>query len=215
MEEIEKKNNIKEIVEWIICILIAVILALLVRHYICTPTVVKQESMYPTLKDGERLFLNRWSITIKKDLEVGDIITFEAPSVRRIDSTQYDPNNPVAIYKNEPKNIFSKFIYYVLEIDKESYIKRVIGVEGDKILIQNGEVYRNGEKLPEEYLPEGVKTERTGLFYDLTVPEGYVFAVGDNRGKSQDCREFGCIPVEKVESKVLIRFWPLNKMGKV
>lgn len=215
MEEIERKNNIKEVVEWIICILIAVILALLVRHYVCTPTVVKQESMKPTLLEGERLFLNRWSITLKKSPEVGDIITFEAPSVKKISQVQYDPNNPVAIYENEPKNIFSKFLYYGLEIHKESYIKRVIGVEGDKILIQNGEVYRNGEKLPEEYLPEGVKTERTGMFYDLTVPEGCIFAMGDNRGKSQDCRDFGCIPVEKVESKVLVRFWPLNKMGKV
>lgn len=215
MEEIERKNNIKEVVEWIICILIAVILALLVRHYVCTPTVVKQESMYPTLKDGERLFLDRWSITTNKDIKVGDIITFEAPSVKNIDSSRYDPNNPVAIYKNEPKNIFSKFGYYVLEINKDSYIKRVIGVEGDKILIQNGEVYRNGEKLEEKYLQENVRTERSGMFYDITVPEGCVFAMGDNRGKSEDCRAFGCIPVKKIESKVLVRFWPFDKMGKV
>ena len=50
---------------------------------------------------------------------------------------------------------------------------------------------------------------------DLVVPENCIFAMGDNRGQSTDCREFGCIPLEKVESKVWIRFWPLNLFGKV
>ena len=52
-------------------------------------------------------------------------------------------------------------------------------------------------------------------FSDLTVPENCVFAMGDNREHSTDCRAFGCIPLEKIEGKVLIRFWPLNLFGKV
>lgn len=215
MEELEKKNNIKEIVEWILCILIAVVLALLVRHFVFTPTVVEQYSMRPTLQEGDRLFLDRLSITLKKEIKRGDIITFEAPSVKQPDVSKFDKANPVAIYDNEPTNIFSKFFYYVLEIGKDSYIKRVIGVAGDHVLIENGKVYLNGEELKEEYLREGLKTERTGMYYDITVPEGYVFAMGDNRPGSQDCREFGCVPIKKIESKVLVRFWPFNKMGKV
>lgn len=215
MDEIGKKNNIKEVIEWIICILIAVILALIVRHYVFTPTVVRQESMKNTLIEGDRLFLNRLSITLKKELKKGDIITFEAPSAEKLTASQFNPENPVAIYDNEPKNIFSKFAYHVLEIKKQSYIKRVIGVAGDHVLIDNGKVYVNGEELKEDYLQEGMKTERTGLVYDITVPEGTVFAMGDNRTRSRDCREFGCVPLDKVESKVWIRFWPFNKFGKV
>lgn len=213
--DIEKKENIKEVVEWIVCIVIAVVLALLVRHYVFTPTVVKQESMRTTLEPYDRLILDRWSITTKKEIKRGDIITFEAPSVSEIKIIDYNPSNPVAIYQNEPTNIFSKFVYYVLEWNKTSYIKRVIGVAGDHILIENGKVYLNGEELEEEYLREGITTERRGKFYDLTVPEGCVFAMGDNRPESMDCREFGCIPLEKVESKVLFRFWPFSQFGKV
>lgn len=213
--DIEKRENLKEVIEWIICIAIAVVLALLVRHFVFTPTVVRQVSMKPTMHQSDRLILDRWSITTKKEIKRGEIITFEAPSVNNVAIAKLSKENPVAIYDNEPTGLFSKFLYYVLESTKTSYIKRVIGVAGDRILIQDGKVYLNGELLQEEYLSSDVKTERTGLFYDITVPEGYVFAMGDNRAESMDCRAFGCIPLDKVESKVWIRFWPFDKFGGV
>ncbi len=211
----EKKQNLKEVIEWIICIIIAVILALVVRHYVFTPTVVSQVSMKSTLNPGDRLILNRWSITIGAEIERGDIITFEAPSNTSTSTVKYDKDNPVAEYSYEPGNIFSKFVYYVLEFNKTSYIKRVIGVAGDHILIEDGKVYLNGEELEEDYLADGVETERTGQFYDITVPEGYVFVMGDNRTQSVDSRVFGCIPVDKIEGKVWIRFWPFSEFGSV
>ena len=67
--DIEKKENIKEVIEWILCIVIAVVLALIVRHYIFTPTVVNQESMRTTLEEHDRLILDRWSITTKKEIK--------------------------------------------------------------------------------------------------------------------------------------------------
>ncbi len=215
MDELEKKNNIKEIIEWIMCIIIAVILALLVRHYIFTPTKVEQDSMRTTLEPGDRLLLDRLSITLNKEIKRGEIITFERPTITSPSIADFDRDNQVAIYDNGPTNLFKKFTYYVLEFGKESYIKRVIGVAGDHVLIENGKVYLNGEELEEDYLRPGVQTERKGMYYDLVVPEGYVFAMGDNRTESSDCRKFGCIPIDKIESKVLARFWPFSKMGKV
>ena len=211
----EKKENLKEVIEWIICILIAIILALLVRHFVFTPTVVRQISMKPTMQEYDRLILDRWSITTKKEIKRGDIITFEAPSLNKEAISKIDNEYPVAIYINQPKDFFSKFVYYILESTKTSYIKRVIGVAGDHILIQDGKVYLNGKELIEDYLQSNTITERTGVFYDLIVPEGCIFAMGDNRGDSMDCRAFGCIPLSKVESKVWIRFWPFNKFGNV
>ena len=210
------KAVIKEILEWTYCIIIAIVLALLIRYFVGTPTVVKQPSMYPTLKQDERLWLNRWSRTIHRMPERGDIITFEAPSTTFLSETS-DSNNLIAKYNNEPENIFSKFVYYVLETGKTSYIKRVIGLPGDHVEIKSGKVYINGEELKEDYLQPGVVTDvsKGGVLSDFTVPEKCVFAMGDNRPKSTDCRAFGCVPLEKIESTVAFRFWPLNEFGTV
>ena len=211
----EKANSkIKDILEWAYCIIIAVVLALLFRYYIGTPTIVKQPSMYNTLEEGQRLILSRWTRTVKGIYKRGDIITFEAPSQTQMSTFDVDMNNPVAIYDYKPKGIFAKFSYYVLEFNKTSYIKRVIGVAGDHIKIESGKVYLNGQELNEPYLRDGIKTEQK-VFTDIIVPENCVFVMGDNRPQSMDSRSFGCIPLEKVESKVVIRFWPLNKFGKV
>ena len=209
------RDRTKDILEWIVCILIAFVLALLIRYFIGTPTIVKQSSMYPTLVQNQRLILNRWGRTTNKMPERGDIITFEAPSETFVSADEFD-NNVIARYNNEPTNWFSKFVYYVLEINKESYIKRVIGLPGDHVQIKEGKVYINNEVLDEPYLQDGVTTNMGNqIFSDLVVPENCVFAMGDNRDHSTDCRSFGCIPLEKIEGTVWIRFWPLNLFGKV
>lgn len=213
-------DRARDILEWILCIVSAFVLALLIKYYIGTPTVVQQTSMVPTLQEDQRLILNRWMRTTKQMPKRGDIITFEAPSKKYYASQEdIDINNPVAKYENEPKSWFGKFTYYVLEIGKESYIKRVIAMPGEHVKIEDGNVYINGEKLQEDYLQPSVQTPENVLgganFNDFVVPENCVFAMGDNRTGSTDCRAFGCIPVDKIESKVWIRFWPLNMWGKV
>lgn len=213
-------ENVKDILEWIYCIIIAVVLALLFRYYIGTPTIVKQRSMYPTLVENQRLWLNRWNRTIKKMPERGDIITFEAPSKTRYETNdEIDQSNPIAKYENEPTGWFAKFKYYVLEIGKESYIKRVIALPGEHVEIKNGKVFVNEKELDEPYLQSGIVTDLMPSYnigyYDFVVPENCVFAMGDNRNYSTDCRAFGCIPLDKIESKVWIRIWPLNLFGKV
>ena len=207
--------KIKEILEWVFCVLIAVVLALVVRYYVGTPTVVQQPSMFPTLKPDQRLILNRWSRTVHEDYQRGDIVTFEMPSTIIVMEYDADLSNPVAKYENEPKGFLSGFVYHVLEFNKTSYIKRVIGLPGEHVKIEDGKVYINGKELEEEYLSEDVVTMADGPYTDLVVPEGTYFLMGDNRTKSADCRRFGCIPKSKIESKVLVRFWPLNLAGKV
>lgn len=210
-------DKTKDILEWIVCILIAFILALLIRFFIGTPTIVKMPSMSPTLKPNQRLILNRWSRTTKTLPSRGDIITFEAPtSDSYIYPSEFDANDVVAKYSNDPISLWGKFVHYVLELDKASYIKRVIALPGEHIQIYGGKVYINGTELEEDYLQPQITTDTTNCpYYDLVVPENCVFVMGDNRPESTDSRKFGCIPLEKIESKVWIRFWPLNLFGKV
>ncbi len=207
--------KIKNILEWTYCIIIALVLALLFRYFIGTPTIVKQKSMYPTLIENQRLFLNRTNrITRRMNYKRGDIITFESPSKAINNKFDVDQSNPIAIYDNEPTNLFSKFAYYVLEFTKTSYIKRVIGLPGEHVKISGGSVYINGEKLEESYLQPDVITE-SDIYNDFIVPEGYIFAMGDNRTNSSDCRHFGCVPFEKIEGRVAFRFWPFSEFGSI
>ena len=207
-------DKVKNILEWVYCIVIAVVLALLFRYFIGTPTIVQQVSMNPTLVEGQRLWLNRWVRTTKQMPERGDIITFEAPSKEY--ATNPDTSNLIANYSNEPTNWFNKFVYYFLEIGKESYIKRVIGLPGDHIEIKDGKVYINDAELDEPYLQLDVTTNvELNQYHDLVVPENCVFVMGDNRDHSTDSRAFGCIPLDKIEGKVWIRFWPLNLFGTI
>ncbi len=96
------------------------------------------------------------------------------------------------------------------------YIKRVIGLPGEKVKVLNGYVYVNDKKLNEPYL-----VDKTNLFpgsfvqegIDITVPEGEYFVMGDNRGHSSDSREFGPIPGNSIIGKAFIRYWPITNMG--
>ena len=207
-------STVKEILEWVYCIIIALVLAMLFRYFIGTPTIVKQVSMYPTLVQDQRLWLNRWGRTTKTLPERGQIITFEEPEKLSYTQSEIDKNNPVAQY--EERTGINWFIHNFLEIGKRSYIKRVIALPGEHVEIKDGKVYINDQELQEDYLQDGIVTDVAGVgFDDFYVPENCVFAMGDNRNHSTDCRSFGCIPLEKIESTVAIRIWPLSEWGKV
>jgi len=94
-----------------------------------------------------------------------------------------------------------------LEI-KRNYIKRIIGVPGDKIEIANGEVYANGEKLEESY----VKNRSYGNMPPTIVPDNSFFVLGDNRPNSSDSRYWGFVPRKNVVGRAWVIFWPLNRI---
>ena len=207
-------STVKEVLEWVYGIIIALVLAMLFRYFIGTPTIVKMNSMYPTLEQNQRLWLNRWGRTTKTLPKRGEIITFEEPAKLEYTETEIDKTNPVAQY--EEKKGWKWFVNNFLEIGKRSYIKRVIALPGEHVQIKDGKVYINDNELDEPYLQSGIITDVLGIgFDDFVVPENCVFAMGDNRNHSTDCRAFGCIPLEKIESTVACRIWPLDKWGKI
>lgn len=208
----------KEVLEWVLCIFIAYIIYLIFNFFIGTISGVKQFSMYPTAKDGERLFIVR-PVLFHKELKYGDIITFKAPNNRGYygiegeGSLATTSDSIIAEYKKY--NLVSGFLYNFVGIGKVSYIKRVIGVAGDHIYINDeGEVYVNDQKLEEPYLREQY-TPKSGIYTDLVVPEGCIYVMGDNRVDSKDSRYFGCIPLNQVDGYVVCRIWPFSRLGKL
>ena len=94
----------------------------------------------------------------------------------------------------------------------KAYIKRLIGIEGDRIAVQDGKVYRNGEALNETYIAE-VPNYR---MREITVPQGYYWMMGDNRNYSNDSHIWGFLPKQNVIGKAAIRFFPFgDRLGTI
>ncbi len=84
------------------------------------------------------------------------------------------------------------------------YVKRVIGVGGDVIDLRNGNVFVNGQQTTLPQAPQ--------IVYPFTVPQGQIFVMGDNRTFSSDSRTFGPVPVASIIGKVILRFWPFDRL---
>lgn len=212
-EEVKAKTRgiLREVLDWVVCFAIAFIVYLLINYFfICAPT-VKQQSMHPTIKNNEKVLTIRpWMKGSK--FEYGQIITFEAP----IDNKLYiDSDETLYTAQYENYTGITLFLYNFLDVNKVSYIKRVIGLPGDHIVIKDGIVYRNDEKIEEPYLRDMNTEIQEQEYADVIVPENTIYVMGDNREQSKDSRSFGCIPYDRVNGYVLCRIWPLNKLGAI
>lgn len=125
--------------------------------------------------------------------------------------------------QHEERLIVNKFIYRVRNPEKgeilifkyprdtsRDFIKRVIATGGDTIEIKEGRVYVNDQMLKEDYILEKTRTE----YPKVTVPEGTVFVMGDNRNNSDDSRfaDVGFVPLDLIKGKAVVVFWPLDNM---
>ena len=98
------------------------------------------------------------------------------------------------------------------------FIKRVLAVPGERIMIKNGHVYINGQVLDESYLPDDYRTSG-GQFLkegvEFVVPESSVMAIGDNRNHSSDSRDWGPVPYQNIVGRAFFRYWPTDVIGVV
>jgi len=194
--EVKSRSILFEILSWVETVLIAIIIALLIRAFIIDPVIVNGVSMEDTLHEGQRLIIYKLGYFFYPP-QRGDIIVF-----------QYQKGlvRDIPILKN--LEFLNRVLPTVTEID---YIKRVIGLPGDKIDIEDGKVYVNDKELIEPYA-KGL-THKQILEFPLIVPENSVFVLGDNRENSRDSRAIGFIDYGRIKGKAILRIWPLKDFG--
>ncbi len=117
------------------------------------------------------------------------------------------------IYRWEPIERGDVVVFRYPQDPTKSYIKRVIGIAGDRIRIDEGRVYVNGEQLFEPYVRPSYRDDRS--FPETTVPADSFFVLGDHRNMSSDSRDFGSIPQESVYGKAVFVYYPFDKLGKL
>ena len=130
-----------------------------------------------------------------------------------IDKISYRFSNPV----RGDIVVFNPTAQLEKEKFKDAFIKRVIGLPGDRIDVKDGKVYINGKVLNERYLDEApaYNWSSTALTPDGIVPEGHYLVLGDNRNNSYDSHYWGFVPKDKIVGKATVRFWPINRTGGI
>ncbi len=184
--EEKSKKQLRGFLEIILELVIVAALVFLFLRFVAFRSVVQGSSMTDTLRDQDNLVVERVSYYFHEPRRF-DIVVFRVPE--NTDS-------------------------------KEHYIKRVIGLPGETVEIISGKVYIDGYLLEEDVY--GKELMRTGYNPDsalldygpVTVPEGEVFVLGDNRNDSKDSVEIGTIPEKKILGRVFFRFWPLKSWKK-
>jgi signal peptidase I len=117
------------------------------------------------------------------------------------------------VYRLEPIERGDIVVFRYPRDPSKSYIKRVIGMQGDDIRIDGGQVYVNGKALDETYVPSEYTDQRS--YPDIVVPPHCYFVLGDHRSMSNDSRDFGSVNQGFIYGKAVFGYWPVEKMGRV
>lgn len=187
--QVQKIDYKKEIFEWVKAIVVALVIAFLLRNYVLTLAKVDGQSMEPTLQHADRLYVNKVAYTPEK----GDVVIFEPAS---------DPGRPYIkrVIATEGDTVYIDFATGEVFVNDvlldEPYISEPTHLVGS---------YINFLMAMGAYSKE----------HPIEIEPGYFWAMGDNRNASKDSREIGQIPVSELIGHAVFRFWPLNNMGTV
>lgn len=173
----------------------ALVIIVPIRIFLFQPFFVQGASMVPNFQDSDYLIVNEFGYKMTS-FDVGSSHLFTVGSFRNLSRTD------VVVFRF-PKN------------PSQFFIKRVIGLPGERITIENGKTTIYNQQNPQgfvldesAYLPSGLRTNGA---VDITLTDDQYFVMGDNREFSNDSRAWGPVPKDKIVGKVLLRAWPLNK----
>jgi len=189
-EDKKSKSKVKEYVESII---IAILIALFIRTFLICAYKIPSRSMVPTLLVGDHILVSKFIYGVKIPLLRRTLIPFRDPQRGEI---------VVFIFPNDRS---------------KDFIKRVIGVAGDKIEIKNKKIFINDQEFKDTYgifsdsliLPQSLQPRDN--FGPIIVPEKSIFVMGDNRDESLDSRFWGFVDLKDVEGKAFVIYWSWNR----
>ena len=178
--KIRKKSVFREYAE---AAIIAVLLALFIRTFVVQAFKIPSGSMEPTLLVGDHILVNKFIYGVKLPFVRKTIIPIHQP--RRNDVI-------VFIYPKDPS---------------KDFIKRVIGLPGDRIEMLGHSIYINGKLFRDKHGVYTVSPDSSTRFGPVMVPQGHLFVMGDNRDHSYDSRFWGFVPLSSVKGKAFIVYW--------
>ncbi len=191
MKPRKKKSNIRETIE---AVVVAFLIALVIRTFVIQAFKIPSGSMIPTLLVGDHILVNKFLLGTPVDIPFTNITLFRMPGLRK-------PRRGDIIVFKYPED------------PKRDFIKRVVGLGGDTVMSKDKVVYVNGRKLVEPYtqhVDEEIKPgqfDRRDNFGPVVVPEGSVFVMGDNRDQSYDSRFWGFVPGSEIKGNAIIIYW--------
>jgi len=180
------------------------------RHFFVNSISEEKKSVGEEAKD--------WIVSIAAAIAVALLIRTFIVELYVVDGPSMRPT-----LQHEERLVVNKFIYYVRDPQKgevvifryprdpsRDFIKRVIATAGDTIEIKDGRVYVNDQLLREDYILEKTRTE----YPKVTIPEGTIFVMGDNRNNSEDSRfpDVGFVPLNLVKGEAVLVFWPVDEL---
>lgn len=212
-DEPKKGGTWRAIREFGLIVVIALLLSVLVRAFLVQAFYVPSSSMMDTLQIQDRILASK--ITTRfEGVQRGEVVVFKDPG-------GWLPDPPAA--PGGWRGLLRSGLTFVGLLPSDSghdLVKRVIAVGGDHIACCDaaGHIMLNGQPLIEPYIKPGGGTDQ--VVFDVTVPQGMVFVMGDNRGDSRDSRYHlddnnGGVPVDDVVGRVVLILWPANRFGTV
>lgn len=220
MSDSKEKTPLGNFIELVVIVAAALLMALLIQAFLVKPFKIPSLSMYPTLKEGQRVLVNRIEGRFGSP-ERGDIFVFRppsgAPAVCGVsDGQEYLPGK---VYRADgrgempcPKGEPGKY--------EENYIKRVVGMPGDRLKVIHGHVYINGKRQIEPFVNpeqscEYIRSSDGGcnLPGEITIAPDQYFMMGDNRANSADSRFWGPVPKGNLVGEAFATYWPPRAVG--
>ncbi len=199
------RKRLRGLVELAVTLAVAIGAALLIQALLVKPYRIPSPSMVPTLETGQRILVNRLST----HPGLGDIVVFHPPAGAdhafgsQCANPAQGPTHAQPCARNTPR------------VSSQTFVKRVVGLPGDRLRITHGDVYRNGARENGSYIQPCPDPSLCTFAQTITVPRGHYYMMGDNRGISDDSRYWGPVPQSSIIGTAFGTYWPPSRIGTI